>query len=152
MVNGGIRFKAAPTRRNLSAKNLPTKAVLSELPNQRQYPKVAANSAGPIPPSQLIQVVETAAKTGAEVVMEAVNKPRNISYKGLTDLVTDTDKMSEAAILEVVRKNFADHLILGEEGGVIGDTLSDYLWCIDPLDFAKMLDPVKVALSSSNNS
>ncbi|KAJ9168470.1 hypothetical protein P3X46_019988 [Hevea brasiliensis] len=134
MVNGGIRFKAAPTRRNLSAKNLPTKAVLSELPNQRQYPKVAANSAGPIPPSQLIQVVETAAKTGAEVVMEAVNKPRNISYKGLTDLVTDTDKMSEAAILEVVRKNFADHLILGEEGGVIGDTLSDYLWCIDPLD------------------
>lgn len=41
--------------------------------------------------------------------------------------------MSEAAILEVVRKNFGDHLILGEEGGVIGDTSSDYLWCIDPL-------------------
>ena len=41
--------------------------------------------------------------------------------------------MSEAAILEVVRKNFGDHLILGEEGGIIGDTLSDYLWCIDPL-------------------
>ncbi|XP_038894425.1 phosphatase IMPL1, chloroplastic isoform X2 [Benincasa hispida] len=45
-----------------------------------------------------------------------------------------TDKMSEAAILEVVRKNFKDHLILGEEGGVIGDSSSDYLWCIDPLD------------------
>ncbi|KAH8486200.1 hypothetical protein H0E87_025279 [Populus deltoides] len=42
--------------------------------------------------------------------------------------------MSEAAILEVVRRNFGDHLILGEEGGIIGDTLSDYLWCIDPLD------------------
>jgi myo-inositol-1(or 4)-monophosphatase len=41
--------------------------------------------------------------------------------------------MSEAAILEVVRRNFGDHLILGEEGGIIGDTLSDYLWCIDPL-------------------
>ena len=41
--------------------------------------------------------------------------------------------MSEAAILEVVKKNFDDHLILGEEGGIIGDTLSDYLWCIDPL-------------------
>ncbi|XP_043807727.1 phosphatase IMPL1, chloroplastic isoform X2 [Manihot esculenta] len=127
--NGGIRLKVTPIRRNLS-----TKAVLSEPPNQRQYPKVAAKSTGPIPPSQLIQVVETAAKTGAEVVMDAVNKPRNISYKGLTDLVTDTDKMSEAAILEVVRKNFADHLILGEEGGVIGDSFSEYLWCIDPLD------------------
>lgn len=41
--------------------------------------------------------------------------------------------MSEAAILEVVKRNFGDHLILGEEGGVIGDTSSDYLWCIDPL-------------------
>lgn len=44
--------------------------------------------------------------------------------------------MSEAAILEVVRKNFGDHLILGEEGGLIGDTSSDYLWCIDPLGLA----------------
>lgn len=41
--------------------------------------------------------------------------------------------MSEAAILEVVRKSFQDHLILGEEGGLSGDFSSDYLWCIDPL-------------------
>ncbi|CAN1806159.1 Phosphatase IMPL1, chloroplastic [Linum perenne] len=121
-------FRAKPTR------NLCTKAVISEVPYQSQYPKMGASSTGPIPLNQLIQVVETAAKTGAEVVMDAVNKPRNITYKGLTDLVTDTDKMSEAAILEVVNKNFGDHLILGEEGGIIGDSLSDYLWCIDPLD------------------
>lgn len=44
-----------------------------------------------------------------------------------------TDKTSESAILEVVRKNFKDHLILGEEGGLIGDASSEYLWCIDPL-------------------
>ncbi|MFQ6662592.1 hypothetical protein Gotur_030388 [Gossypium turneri] len=117
-----------------SKRKLCTRALISEVSNQRQYPKVAAKSTGPIPPSQLIEVVETAAKTGAEVVMDAVNKPRNITYKGLTDLVTDTDKMSEVAILEVVKKNFGDHLILGEEGGIIGDTSSDYLWCIDPLD------------------
>lgn len=98
------------------------------------YPKVGATSTGPIPGIQLAEVVETAAKTGAQVVMDAVNKPRNIFYKGLTDLVTETDKMSEAAILDVVRKNFPDHLILGEEGGIIGDSSSGYLWCIDPLD------------------
>lgn len=34
----------------------------------------------------------------------------------------------------MVKKNFKDHLVLGEEGGVSGDTKSDYLWCIDPLD------------------
>lgn len=117
-----------------SPRKLCIKALMSEVSNQRQYPKVGAKSTGPIPPSQLIEVVETAAKTGAEVVMDAVNKPRNIIYKGLTDLVTDTDKMSEAAILEVVKSNFGDHLILGEEGGILGDTSSDYLWCIDPLD------------------
>lgn len=41
--------------------------MLSEIPNQKQYPKIGAQSTGPIPPGQLIQVVETAAKTGAEV-------------------------------------------------------------------------------------
>ncbi|KAH0719230.1 phosphatase IMPL1, chloroplastic [Solanum tuberosum] len=111
-----------------------TKAALSEVGIKKEYSKIAADSTGSIPSSELLQVVEAAAKTGAQVVMDAVNKPRNVTYKGLTDLVTDTDKNSEVAILEVVRKNFPDHLILGEEGGIIGDSSSDYLWCIDPLD------------------
>ncbi|PON45573.1 Inositol monophosphatase [Parasponia andersonii] len=121
-------FNCGPSR------SFSIKALISEVPNQKQYAKVAAHSTGPVPATQLIQVVETAAKTGAEVVMDAVNKPRSITYKGLTDLVTDTDKNSEAAILEEVKKNFGDHLILGEEGGIIGETASEYLWCIDPLD------------------
>ncbi|XP_028062526.1 phosphatase IMPL1, chloroplastic-like isoform X1 [Camellia sinensis] len=123
-----LSFNSMPTR------TLCTKAVLSEIPNQKKYSKVASESTGPISSNQLLGVVETAAKTGAEVVMDAVKKPQNIVYKGLTDLVTDTDKMSEVAILEVVTKNFKDHLILGEEGGLIGNSSSDYLWCIDPLD------------------
>ncbi|KAK9093603.1 hypothetical protein Syun_028514 [Stephania yunnanensis] len=111
-----------------------TKAVLYEKQKRYQYQRVGAQSTGPVPLKELLQVAEVAAKTGAEVVMDAVNKPRNITYKGLTDLVTDTDKMSEAVILGVVKKNFEEHLILGEEGGIIGNTSSDYLWCIDPLD------------------
>ncbi|KAG1331895.1 phosphatase IMPL1, chloroplastic [Cocos nucifera] len=115
-------------------RNFQIRAIISEFPSKNRYSKVGAEPTGPIPAAELLQVVETAAKTGAEVVMEAVNKPRNINYKGITDLVTDTDRMSESAILEVVKKNFKDHLILGEEGGLIGDSMSDYLWCIDPLD------------------
>ncbi|KEH16547.1 putative inositol-phosphate phosphatase [Medicago truncatula] len=101
---------------------------------EKLYSRVGALSTGPVQPAILLEVATTAAQTGAKVVMDAVNKPRSITYKGLTDLVTETDKMSEAAILEVVKKNFEDHLILGEEGGIIGDVASDYLWCIDPLD------------------
>ncbi|KAI7751438.1 hypothetical protein M8C21_022921 [Ambrosia artemisiifolia] len=91
---------------NSSTTTTTSKAVISETPYQR----VGAASIGPISSDELLQSVEFAAKTGAQVVMEA------------------------AAILNVVRKNFPDHLILGEEGGVIGDSSSDYLWCIDPLD------------------
>ncbi|KAE8715356.1 Phosphatase IMPL1 [Hibiscus syriacus] len=134
IANSSFGYQKIEILNKNSTRNLCIRASISEISNQRRYPKVGAKSTGPIPPSQLIEVVETAARTGAEVVIEAVNKPRNITYKGLTDLVTDTDKVSELAILDVVKKNFGDHLILGEEGGIIGDTSSDYLWCIDPLD------------------
>lgn len=83
---------------------------------------------------ELRTVAENAARAGAKVVMDAVDKPRQIEYKGATDLVTDTDKASEEACLAIVRESFPGHAILGEEGGVSGDTSSDYLWCIDPLD------------------
>ncbi|KAG8069880.1 hypothetical protein GUJ93_ZPchr0006g40657 [Zizania palustris] len=118
-----------------SSKAGPVMAVASgQSAAPAKYPKVAAPTTGPIPAAELLGVIQDAAKAGAEVIMEAVNKPRNIHYKGVADLVTDTDKLSESVILEVVRKNFPDHLILGEEGGLIGDALSEYLWCIDPLD------------------
>ncbi|XP_031504960.1 phosphatase IMPL1, chloroplastic [Nymphaea colorata] len=134
----GLEHRTQARFAHLAKANLKSgcRASLSEVAKAGEsFAKVgSAASTGAIPADQLLKVVETAAKAGAEVVMEAVSKPRNISYKGTTDLVTDTDKRSETVILDVVRKNFVDHLILGEEGGLIGDTSSDYLWCIDPLD------------------
>ena len=53
--------------------------------------------------------------------MDNADRPKMIDYKGLTDLVTETDRNSENAILDVIRKEFPDHAILGEEGGVSGD-------------------------------
>ncbi|GAB4819790.1 hypothetical protein N2152v2_006836 [Parachlorella kessleri] len=84
--------------------------------------------------SDLLIVAQKAAKAGAEVVLERVEKPRTINYKGAIDLVTDTDLASEESILKVVEEAFPGHAILGEEGGVKGDTASEYLWCIDPID------------------
>lgn len=48
-------------------------------------------------------------------------------------MFNSTDRNTELAVLEVVRERFPDHLVLGEEGGVIGDSTSEYLWCIDPV-------------------
>ncbi len=36
--------------------------------------------------------------------------------------------------MQVLRTAFPDHALLGEEGGISGDTGSEYLWCVDPLD------------------
>lgn len=63
---------SAPYSRRFHASHFPTKtlcakAVLSESPKPRTYPKMGADAVGPIPPSQLIQVVELAANTGAQV-------------------------------------------------------------------------------------
>jgi len=38
------------------------------------------------------------------------------------------DKASEVACVAAIQSAFPDHLILGEEGGVIGSGESDYLW------------------------
>lgn len=46
--------------------------------------------------------------------MEAVDKPRNIQFKGATDLVTDTDQAAEDAILAVIRSSCPNDAILGE--------------------------------------
>lgn len=84
---------------------------------------------------QLLEVAQTAAAAGAKIVMDAVDRPRTgVQYKGATDLVTDTDTASEAAILAAIQAAFPGHAVLGEEGGVSGDTNSEYLWCVDPLD------------------
>ena len=83
--------------------------------------------APPPPPSPLLP-------PSLQVVRAALDKPRTITFKGATDLVTETDSASEEAILQIIRGAFPQHAILGEEGGVSGDTNSDYLWCVDPLD------------------
>jgi len=37
-------------------------------------------------------------------------------------------------VVQVIEAAFPEHAILGEEGGVAGNTASEYLWVIDPLD------------------
>lgn len=73
-----VSIVSAKQRRRLC-----TKAVLSE---NKQYPKMGAKTTGPIPPSQLIQVVEFAAKTGAEVCFLSLSLslavyPLNFSFE-----------------------------------------------------------------------
>lgn len=57
-----------------------------------------------------------------------------IAQKGMNDYVTSVDKAAEAAIIEVIRKSYPDHAIVGEESGVLEGANNDVQWVIDPLD------------------
>lgn len=59
-----------------------------------------------------------------------------VQKKGLNDFVTEVDHASESTIIEILRKAYPDHSILGEETGFIEGTGAgkDWQWVIDPLD------------------
>ena len=49
------------------------------------------------------------------------------------DLVTEADRESEAAVIELIQRAFPTHAILAEESGASAHQ-SDHRWIIDPLD------------------
>jgi myo-inositol-1(or 4)-monophosphatase len=90
-------------------------------------------------PAAKLDTLEAAAKkaarSGAEQIWARIDVPRRIEKKGLTDLVTDTDKASEKAIFESLNASCGDHAILGEESAVLlGNVDSPFVWIVDPLD------------------
>lgn len=86
-------------------------------------------------PIHCLEVAMDAAREAGAIIIAAADRPKNISYKGEVDLVTDTDQKSEAVILARLRHYFPDHAIVGEEGGTSGGEVSaKYKWYVDPLD------------------
>src|SRR5579859_2003006 len=82
-----------------------------------------------------LTTTEAVARKAGDLLREAVARPRQIEFKGVINLVTETDRASEALIVAELRDVFPDHAIIGEEGTNIGAAHgSDYRWHIDPLD------------------
>lgn len=86
-------------------------------------------------PERFLAVAVAAAREGGEIVAAAMHRPKEISYKGEVDIVTETDRKSEAAILALLQREFPNHAIVAEEGGPSGrETAGEYEWHVDPLD------------------
>jgi myo-inositol-1(or 4)-monophosphatase len=90
-------------------------------------------------PTHFLAVAVEAAREAGEILVAEHSRPQTISYKGDVDIVTETDKKSEAAIVARLRTHFPKHAIVAEEGG--GGTAdqnaaksSRYCWYVDPLD------------------
>ncbi|MEO1403254.1 MAG: inositol monophosphatase family protein [Cyanobacteria bacterium J06635_1] len=84
---------------------------------------------------KFLDIASEAALAGGAILQQYWGKLKNIQEKGRPgDLVTEADKASEVAILEVMQRHLSDHAILAEESGQLGNQENPFLWAIDPLD------------------
>ena len=83
--------------------------------------------------NKLLDVAVEAAIASSNIIMGALENPKEVTLKGKTDLVTSVDKESEDLIKAIIKSSFPDHDFLAEESGKDGRN-SDFLWIIDPLD------------------
>lgn len=86
----------------------------------------------PAQPTPLVVAV-AAARASARELRRGYGGARQISHKGLVDLVTEWDRRSEATIMRIIRETFPTHAILAEESGA-SPQRSDHRWIVDPLD------------------
>ena len=64
-------------------------------------------------------VAVEAAQQAGKIIADAYRTDFRVDYKqgATTNLVTEVDRRSEAAIVEILAASFPDHRILAEEGG-----------------------------------
>ncbi len=77
----------------------------------------------------------SAARAGGAIVLRGMNRldVLHVELKQHNDYVSEIDRKSEQAIIEIIRTAHPEHAILAEESGISGGK-SDYEWIIDPLD------------------
>jgi myo-inositol-1(or 4)-monophosphatase len=92
--------------------------------------------------SDLLEGAVAAARAGGEVLVEGLERPKQVELKSeRASIVTWADVTAQAAILGVIRQRFPGHAVLAEEGRSDsgdtddpGDPTDTVTWLVDPLD------------------
>lgn len=82
----------------------------------------------------MLNIAIRAARSAGNLIVRYLERVDRLSVteKAYNEFVTEVDQQAENVIVEVIRRAYPQHSILGEEGGQRqGD---DYTWVIDPLD------------------
>ena len=82
-----------------------------------------------------LEIATEAALSAGAILQSYWGNLKSVQEKGRPgDLVTEADAAAEAVVITILKRHFPDHQILAEESGHQGDTVSRFLWAIDPLD------------------
>ena len=84
--------------------------------------------------SAFLDAAWQAADAAGEIIRANWHKPKTIDYKGVIDLVTNTDRQCERTIVEILTRQFPDHSVLAEEETLLERHENSYRWIVDPLD------------------
>jgi myo-inositol-1(or 4)-monophosphatase len=84
---------------------------------------------------ELTRVAVDAARVAGKMLRQRFrDHSLKVHAKAEHDFVTEADRDSEALIIDTIRDQYTDHLILSEEAGLVGPADAEYQWIIDPLD------------------
>ncbi|MFC4552608.1 MULTISPECIES: inositol monophosphatase family protein [Halorussus] len=83
-----------------------------------------------------LAVAERAATAGSEVAAEGFRAGLDIETKaGKTDVVTEADRNAQRRVIEVIREEFPDDAIVGEEEDELKEVPeTGDAWVVDPID------------------
>ncbi len=82
----------------------------------------------------LLNIAIQAARQASKTLLRFMDRLDSIEVnrKARNDFVTEVDRRSEQEIIQVIRKAYPEHAILGEESGYSEG--NEFCWVIDPLD------------------
>lgn len=84
----------------------------------------------------MLNIAVRAARVAGNIIAKGFENQTDLmtEAKGDNDYVTRIDKEAEQAIIHKIQQSFPDHCFVGEEGGVVEGSDTEYKWVIDPLD------------------
>jgi len=83
--------------------------------------------------SERLEIAVGAAREAGRYLMAALPEKREISKKGIVDLITEADRKSEQLIHGIIARACPEDSFLAEEG-TRTESKSGYTWVVDPLD------------------
>jgi myo-inositol-1(or 4)-monophosphatase len=83
------------------------------------------------------RVARAAVEEASAMLRASWREAKTVQHKGAVDIVTETDRAIEAAIVVQLRRAFPDHFIIAEESAAADDLRrprARHVWYLDPLD------------------